>query len=119
LLDSVARTGYFPMGTVDGVLLPEQIVERIDGGRQAKVPILAGYNEGEIRSLRFLLPPPPADSGAYEAEIRGRYGDLAEAFLQHYPSDDLDASMLATTRDALYGWSAERLVAGQRALGAD
>jgi para-nitrobenzyl esterase len=36
------------------------------------VPILAGYNEGEIRSLRFLLPSPPVDAAAYTNEIRAR-----------------------------------------------
>jgi para-nitrobenzyl esterase len=37
--------------------------------------------------------------------------------LQRYPSDNLDEAMLATTRDALYGWTAERLVRKQTALG--
>ena len=34
-----------------------------------------------------------------------------------YPSDDLDEAMLATTRDAMYGWTAERLVRSQTAQG--
>lgn len=117
IITGAAPTGYFPMGTVDGQLIPAQIVDRIDQGLQAPVPVLAGYNEGEIRSLRILLPPAPPDAAAYEAEIRARYGELAEAFLALYPAADLDASMLAATRDALYGWSAERLVGSQQALG--
>jgi len=83
-----------------------------------KVLLFAGYNEGEIRSLRFLLPPPPADAAAYTREIRARYGDLADAFLRRYPAGTMADSMLATTRDALYGWSAERLAAAQTARGA-
>ena len=117
IITGAAPTGYFPMGTVDGDLIPDQIIDRIDQGLQAQVPVLAGYNEGEIRSLRILLPPPPASAEAYEAEIRARYGERANAFLDIYPATDIDASMLAATRDALYGWSAERLAAGQQAIG--
>ncbi|WP_332659170.1 carboxylesterase/lipase family protein [Brevundimonas sp.] len=117
IIAGAAPTGYFPMGTVDGHLIPDQIIDRIDQGLQAPVPVLAGYNEGEIRSLRILLPPPPAGAEAYEAEIRARYGERADAFLDLYPATDIDASMLAATRDALYGWSAERLAAGQQAIG--
>ncbi len=112
-----ALSGFMPLGNVDGKVLPLQPVAAFDRGEQAPVPILAGSNDGEIRSLRFLLPPRPADAAAYEAEIRKRYGDLADAMLQRYPSTDLDASMLATTRDAMYGWTAERLVRKQTALG--
>src|SRR5690606_37893454 len=65
-----AQAGYFPLGVVDGHVLPAQLVEVFDRGGQAPVPILAGSNEGEIRSLRFLLPPPPADAATYEATIR-------------------------------------------------
>jgi para-nitrobenzyl esterase len=82
------------------------------------VPILAGFNEGEIRSLRFLLPQPAADAATYTNEIRARYGDLADAFLARYPADNIDESMLATTRDAMYGWTSERLVVKQTAIGA-
>jgi para-nitrobenzyl esterase len=112
-----ATAGFMPLGNVDGRTLPAQLVDVFDRGQQAPVPILAGFNEGEIRSLRFLLPPQPADAAAYETAIRAAYGDLADAMLQRYPSTDLDAAMLATTRDALYGWTAERLVRSQTALG--
>src|SRR5690606_184264 len=112
-----AMSGFLPFGAVDGQVLPDQLVNVFDRGEQAPVPILAGFNEGEIRSLRFLLPPQPTDAAAYEAAIRARYGDLAEVMLEHYPSDDLDEAMLATTRDAMYGWTAERLVRSQTAQG--
>lgn len=112
-----AMNGFLPLGNVDGHVLPAQIVDVFDRGEQAPVPILAGFNEGEIRSLRFLLPPQPADAAAYEAAIRALYGELAEGMLERYPATDLDETMLATTRDAMYGWTAERLVRRQTELG--
>jgi len=98
-------------------VLPDQLVNVFDRGGQARVPLLAGFNSGEIRSLTPLAPPVPASAAVYESTIRERYGDLADAFLKLYPSDNLKESIFATTRDALYGWTAERLVRKQAALG--
>ncbi len=109
--------GYVPWGTIDGHVLPHQLVDVFDRGEQAPVPLLAGFNSGEIRSLRILAPRPPANAAAYETIIHDRYGDLADEFLQLYPSADMEESILAATRDALYGWTAERLVRKQAALG--
>ena len=38
-------------GAVDGKVLPRQLVDVFDQGKQARVPLLAGFNSGEIRSL--------------------------------------------------------------------
>jgi len=114
---AAAGFGYGPWGAVDGHVLPDQLVNVFDRGGQARVPLLAGFNSGEIRSLTPLAPPVPASSSEYESAIRERYGDLADAFLKLYPSDTLKESIFATTRDALYGWTAERLVRKQAALG--
>jgi para-nitrobenzyl esterase len=113
-----AGSGWLPFGTIDGRILPRQLVDVFDRGEQAKVPILAGFNAGEIRSLRALLPPAAPDAATYERQIRERYGSLAEPFLTQYPARRIEDSMLATTRDALYGWTAERLVAKQTVAGA-
>ncbi len=112
-----AATGFVPFGAVDGKVLPRQLVEVFDSGEQAHVPILAGFNAGEIRSLRILAPPVPASAEVYETSIRAHYLDLADAFLKLYPSSNLSESVLATTRDALYGWTAERLARRQAAIG--
>ena len=117
LTDAASAAGYSPFGAVDGKILPRQLVDSFDRGEQAKVPILAGFNEGEIRSLRILVLPPPATAAEYEQRIRASYGDLADDFLRLYPTADYKESILATTRDSLYSWTAERLVRKQTEIG--
>ena len=117
LTDTAAKLGFAPFGVVDGAVLPQQMVDAFDQGRQAPVPVLAGFNQGEIRSLRMLAPKPTTDAADYEAAIRARYADLADPFLRLYSAADYRQSILATTRDALYGWTAERLVRKQAAIG--
>ena len=109
--------GFAPWGAIDGHVLIHQLVDVFDKGEQAPVPLLAGFNSGEIRSLRVLAPQPPANAAAYETTIRAQYGDLADEFLRLYPSANMQESLLATTRDALYGLTAQRLVRRQTALG--
>lgn len=108
LTDAAARM-FAPFGVIDGKLLPQQMTTAFDQGEVAPVPMLVGFNQGEIRSLMALAPKPPASAAAYEATIRERYGDLADAFLRLYPAADYKESIIATTRDGLYGWTAERM----------
>ncbi|HEU4959323.1 MAG TPA: carboxylesterase family protein [Sphingomonas sp.] len=117
LTDAAALAKFGPWGVVDGKVLPEQMVTAFDKGDQAHVPILAGFNQGEIRSLMMLAPPVPASAAEYEKTIRANYGDLADEFLKLYPAGDMKESIIETTRDGLYAWTAERLVTKQTALG--
>ena len=117
LTDRAGALGFAPQGTVDGKLLPLQIIDAFDRGLQAKVPVLAGFNGGELRSQRALVPPAPADARAYEQAVEAAYGAKAAEFLRLYPSSDLPNAMLAALRDAIYGWAAERIVRKQAAAG--
>ncbi|CAN5511976.1 carboxylesterase family protein [soil metagenome] len=117
LTNMAAGMGYGPWGTVDGLLLPQQMTTAFDQGKQAPVPLLAGFNQGEIRSLTILAPKAPGSAADYEKTIREKYGDLADEFLRLYPTADYKQSILATTRDGLYGWTAERMARKQTALG--
>lgn len=119
LTDMSLLSGFVTFGAVDGQVLPRQLVDTFDRGEQAKVPLLAGFNSGEIRSLKILAPPPAASAAEYENTIRARYLDLAGPFLKLYPSATMQESIWATTRDALYGWTAERLAKKQTAIGQD
>jgi len=118
LAEAALRAGFAPGGTIDGHVLPDQLVDVFERGEQAKVPLIAGFNSGEVRSLRFLVPPLPETAEIYEAEIRSRYADLAGPFLSRYPSGDIEESALACVRDALYGWTTLKLAATQKAAGA-
>jgi para-nitrobenzyl esterase len=111
-----ALAGYEPSATIDGVFLLRQLVDVFDSGEQAAVPIIAGFNSGEIRSLKRLLPPPPAKAGDYEVAVRKGYGNLSDAFLMRYPATTIE-SMLTAPRDAMFGWTSERLVRMQSAIG--
>ncbi|MES2754180.1 MAG: carboxylesterase family protein [Pseudomonadota bacterium] len=117
ITDTSAKLGFAPFGVVDGLVLPQQMVDTFDQGKQAPVPVLAGFNQGEIRTLMMLAAKPPATAADYEKQIRERYGDLADAFLKLYPAADYRDSVLATPRDALYGWTSQRLARKQAALG--
>src|SRR6185436_6398025 len=86
ITDVAAANGFFPFFVIDVRILPRQVVEVFDRGEQSKVPMLAGFNSGEIRSLRALAPPVPADAATYEKEIRARYAEQADAFLKLYPA---------------------------------
>jgi len=117
LVNGAAQAGYVPNPTVDGRILPRQLVDIFDRGEQAPVPLMAGFNSGEIRGLRFLLPPLPASAEAYAGEVRTRYRDLADAYLRLYPGTDPEQTRLASTRDVVFGWATERLARKQAAIG--
>lgn len=115
--DAIFALGYIPTGVVDGKVLTRQLVETFERGEQALVPLLIGFNSGEIRSLAFLAPPVPASTSDYEATIRTLYGDLAERYLRLYPATHMQESIWANTRDALYGWTSERVAHNHTAAG--
>ncbi|MET0755697.1 MAG: carboxylesterase family protein [Pseudoxanthomonas sp.] len=117
MMDDATAAGFAPWAAIDGRVLKKQLVETFERGEQSPVPILVGFNSGEIRSLSMLAPPAPASAAEYQAAIRKNYGDLAEQYLRLYPSTDMLQSNYANTRDALYGWTSERLARNQTAIG--
>ena len=114
---AAANGGSRSGGTMDGWVLPGQVVDTFDRKEEALVPVLMGFNQGEIQTLLRYLPSLPASDEIYTAEINTRYGDLAPQFLRLYPSDDVKGSMMAALRDALCAWSAERIVRNIAAAG--
>lgn len=117
LNDAALEAGYDPAGTVDGWALPRQVVDILDRKEEARVPVLMGFNAGEIQTLPGFLPPLPSSSAVYARKIRARYGDLAPEFLRLYPPTDVRTSMMDAERDAIFAWAAERIVRDEAALG--
>jgi para-nitrobenzyl esterase len=109
-------TGWQPEPVIDGVVLKRQLAETFFRREQAKVPVIAGFNEGEMRSLLFLMPKSPDSRSAYEADVRTRFGDKASGYLTVYPGVDPKADVMASMRDGLFGWAAENLVRQQEAV---
>src|SRR3546814_818987 len=110
-------TGWQPEPVIDGAVLTRQLAETFARGEQAKVPVLAGFNAGEIRSLPFLMPKAPESQAAYVADVRRRFGAHADAYLKVYPGADPKADVMASIRDGLYGWAAQYVVRQQAATG--
>ncbi|HEY8508142.1 MAG TPA: carboxylesterase family protein, partial [Steroidobacteraceae bacterium] len=106
LFQAGLTTGWQPEPVIDGYVLTRQLAETFARGEQAKVPVLAGFNQGEIRSLPFLMPKHPKSPEAYEADVRKRFGERASEFLAVYPGADPKADVMASIRDGLYGWAA-------------
>lgn len=112
------RAGYSARPTIDGAVLPRQLIETLDHGEQAPAPVLVGLTSGEIRTFPALAPRPLESHAAYVRAIRESYGDLADEFLRLYPGADQQEDIYAATRDGISGWAAERLARAQTALGA-
>jgi para-nitrobenzyl esterase len=110
-------TGWQPEPVIDGVVLKRQLAETFFHGEQAKVPVIAGFNEGEIRSLLFLMPKAPDSQSAYEADVRSRFGARAADYLAVYPGVEPRADVMASVRDGIYGWAAQNLARQQAAAG--
>lgn len=117
LMDKSYQAGFDPQATIDGWVLPQQIVDCFDRGEQAHVPVIVGFNAGEVRSLRFFLPPLPKTQAEYTAMVRRIYGDMADQYLKLYPGTNIEGSALDAARDGFYGWSAVRLARAQTRLG--
>ena len=113
------HAGFRGGPVVDGWVMPHQVVDVFDRREEALVPVLMGFNRNEIYPglIGFLPRNLPDAKDVYEAEIRKRYGDLAPEFLRLYPGSDIRGSMMAAIRDAVFGWSAMRIVRDEAKAG--
>ncbi len=86
---------------IDGVVLPDHILDIFLQGKENKVALLTGWNEDEGLSMGK-----PKDAVAYTADIRAQYKESADKLLAFYPGD-LDekayASQRNLSRDLVFG----------------
>ncbi|MCH1929558.1 carboxylesterase family protein [Shewanella sp. A25] len=104
-------------GTIDGSLLTKQLVDTFRANEQAKVPLMVGFNSGEMSSLTSLVATVPQDSKQYIESIQSKYNDLSADFLSLYPSTNLKTSTYNAVRDGLFGWTSVLMARQQAQLG--
>ena len=120
-LTDASADSYGGMGgahaVVDGWVLQHQIFETFERGEQTAVPLIAGYNSGEILAQDpAVLPLLPETEAAFESHVRQAYGHAADRFLALYPAASPRSSAYASIGDAFYGWATEKLLRLQSIL---
>ena len=92
ILAGVKRTGFPP--DVDGKLLTEPVADTYAAGKQAHVPLLAGWNadEGSFFGMRGMT------VAQWKAMADSQFKDRAAEFLKLYPGDT-DAQALRSAID--------------------
>jgi para-nitrobenzyl esterase len=92
---------------LDGLVLEEPAYATFRKGRQNDVPLLAGWNEDEIRSAVTMNPVKPTPQ-TFADEVKKRFGAQADAILAGYPAkSDAEAleSAAALTSDLFIGYA--------------
>ncbi|MBA4010481.1 MAG: carboxylesterase [Phenylobacterium sp.] len=118
LLAAAASQFFMPQGTIDGWVHKGQLVDVFERGEQAPVPLLVGFNSGEVRAFDGPFGPPvPADADAYRAAVRARYCEQSEEYLRLYPAERPRDGAFDAARDAFYAWAAMRLASDQAGKG--
>jgi para-nitrobenzyl esterase len=85
LLAAAMKTqpGFTP--NLDGYVLREEVAATYAAGKQAHVPLLAGWNADEIRMAIVLAKEKPT-AKSFTEQTRTRYGAQADAILEAYPA---------------------------------
>ena len=99
---------------VDGWAIPEDESITFMNGKQNAVDILVGSNKDEGS---FILRGPTAEQ--WTTRVRGRWGDLADAYLKLYPagSDDEAAKSSEQAFSDEMAWEMRRYTQAQAAIG--
>jgi para-nitrobenzyl esterase len=105
--------------TIDGYVLRESAYETFAAGRQAHVPLLAGWNADEIRASVTLKPEKPS-AQSFADDVRKRLGAQADAILTAYqPASDADAieSAASLASDTFIGHATWKWIEMQASTG--
>ena len=104
---------------IDGYALRENVYTTFAAGRQAHVPLLAGWNGDESRASVTLNPKKPT-AESFAEDVRKRFGAQADAVLKAYqPASDADAieSAAALASDTFTGHSTWKWIEMQASTG--
>jgi len=103
----------------DGYFLTEDVASVFAAGRQARVPLLAGWNADEIRAGVVLRTPKPT-AASFVEDTRKRFGDQAEAVLLAYPAhadEEALESAAALASDLFIGYGTWKWIEAHRKTG--
>jgi para-nitrobenzyl esterase len=117
VLATVAKWQPWFSPSIDGVVLREPVAETFAAGRQAPVPLLAGWNADEARGGVLLAAERPT-AASFTEQTRKRFGPAADAILKVYPaSTDAEAleSAAALAGDLFIGYSTWKWIEAHRA----
>ena len=116
MLKSSAALSFPP--NVDGWLLPEDVYTIFAQGKQNDVPLIAGLNADEAKSL---VPwPATGKAASFVEQIRARFGDKTDEALKLYPAGSNEEAMVshyASFRDFVFGWQMRTWVRMQSKTG--
>jgi para-nitrobenzyl esterase len=104
--------------SIDGYVLPANVSSIYAAGKQAHVPLLAGWNADEARGGVVLGKAVTAAS--FTADVRERFGEKADALLKLYPAatdDDALESAAALATDQFQGAATWRWIQAHQTTG--
>jgi para-nitrobenzyl esterase len=108
LLDAAGRPGLPRFGpNVDGYFLPQPTAEIFAAGKQAKVPLLAGWNSEESNARALLRADAPTPENV-SAAIARRFGERAAEAARVFPTSNADEALQSATdlaTDQFLGYS--------------
>jgi para-nitrobenzyl esterase len=104
---------------VDGVFFPQDPRAIYAAGKQAHVPLLAGWNRDEANAQWFFGKDKPT-ADAYKAKLREQYKDAADRLLELYPAatdEQAIQSAGALSSDGFIAYSTWKWLELQRTTG--
>ena len=103
LLDATKKPGTWFLAVQDGYVLPNVPTSLYADGKQARIPLLAGWNSQEGHYKQILGDSEPTTAN-FAAALQKLYGDQAAAAQQAYSGDVAQAATaLASDRFINYG----------------
>jgi para-nitrobenzyl esterase len=79
---------------VDGYFLPDSVASIYAAGKQAHVPLLAGWNADEARDRATMAKTKPT-AASFAATAQADFGDNAQKFLALYPATTDDEALVS------------------------
>src|SRR6185312_6197580 len=111
-----------PVGPdIDGYFLPESVADIFKEGKQAHIPLIAGWNRDEPSAMVARMPQ-PATVQSFQEQAKKNFPERADDFLKLYPAST-DADAVRSTIDfagdsfiayGTWSWLEAQVATGER-----